>query len=83
MDSSGPIGPIITDFNFTPSDRELACQEIRATSAPGPDGIPASLLKECSKELKTPIWVLWQESMNQGVIPPDWLLVLISPVHKG
>ena len=73
----------MANFDFTPDHIEHACAELNATSAPGPDGIPALLLKECRKELKKPLWHLWNESMQQGVIPPDLLLVLICPVHKG
>ena len=27
--------------------------------------------------------MLWRASVDQGVIPPDLLLVLVSPIHKG
>ena len=50
---------------------------------PGPDGIPASLPKECRREPKGPLYFIWKVSMDQGVIPPDLLLVLICPVHMG
>ena len=83
VDTSRPTGYILTDFDFTPDDVEYACKELSATSSPGPDGVPASLLKECSKELKKPLWALWRASMDKGEIPPDLLLVLICPVHKG
>ena len=26
---------------------------------------------------------MWRASLTQGIIPPDLLLVLISPIHKG
>ena len=61
----------------------MACNELKANSSPGPDGVPAVLLKTASKELSQPLFLLWRASMDQGVIPPDLLLVLISPVHKG
>ena len=83
VDRSKPTGPILTDFDFSPDHMQYACADLSTESAPGPDGIPASLLKECSKELKIPLWILWKESLKQGVIPPDLLLVLICPVHKG
>ena len=83
VDSSQPTGPILTDFEFSKSDIEYACDELSATSSPGPDGVPASLLKYCRKELSTPLYILWRSSLTQGTIPPDLLLVLISPLHKG
>ena len=83
VDSSRPTGPILTDLEFTESDIEYACMELSASSASGPDGIPAELLKTCRKELKKPLYIMWRASMSQGIIPPDLLLVLISPIHKG
>ena len=79
LDTSQPTGCILTELNFTPDHVEYAY----ANSTPGPDGVPASLLKECRKELQKPLWILWKESLRQGIIPPDLLLVLICPVHKG
>ena len=83
VDNSRPTGPILTDIEFTESDIEYACSELTLSSAPGPDGVPAALLKNCRKELKYPLYTLWRASLQQGTIPPDLLLVLISPVHKG
>ena len=83
IDNSSPTGPIFTDLDFTEEDIEFACSELCSTSAAGSDGIPASLLKICRKELKKPLSLLWRASLSQGVIPPDLLLVLICPVHKG
>ena len=57
--------------------------ELSNCSAPGPDSIPAVLLKTCRKELKKTLRLLWRASLNQGTIPSDLLLVLISPIHKG
>ena len=83
VDNSSPTGPILTDIDFDKSDVELACSELSTTSSPGPDGVPAALLKVCRKELSLPLYILWRASLTQGTIPSDLLLVLISPVHKG
>ena len=83
VDRSASTGHILTHFDFTPDPIEFSCAELSTTSAPGPDGIPASLLKECRQPLKQPLWYLWNESLEQGVIPPDLLVVLICPVYKG
>ena len=49
VDSSRSNGAILTDLEFTESDIEYACMELSASSASGPDGIPAELLKICRK----------------------------------
>ena len=75
--------PLLNDIKFTEVDIEMACKELKSSSSPGPDGVPAVLLKTACHELRRPLFLLWRASLNQGVIPPDLLLVLISPVHKG
>ena len=57
--------------------------ELSSASAAGADGVPASLLKTCRKELKQPLYILWRASLDHGMIPADLLLVLVCPVHKG
>ena len=81
--ATGGDGPDLSDVKFSESDIELACLELNPSSAPGADGVPASLLKTCRKELSKPLLILWRASLDQGLIPPDLLLVLVSPVHKG
>jgi hypothetical protein len=75
--------PLLKDIQFSKQDIEWACNELKSSSSPGPDGVPSLLLKTASKELCHPLFLLWRASMDQGIIPPDLLLVLISPVHKG
>ena len=41
---------------------EEAISEIKLDSAPGPDGIPAILLKKCAVSLSDPIYLLWSET---------------------
>ena len=76
-------GPTLTDIEFTEKDIESACAELKTSSAGGADGIPASLLKNCRRELSRPLFILCRASLDQGLIPADLLLFLISHVHKG
>ena len=76
-------GPRLSDIDFSETDIEIACSELTSSSAAGADGFPASFLKTCRKELSKPLFLLWRASLNHGLIPPDLLLVLVSPVHKG
>jgi hypothetical protein len=73
----------LNDLKFGPADIEKACSQLNSSSAAGPDGIPAILLKTCRKQLSQPIFHLWRSSLDSGCIPPELLLVLISPIHKG
>ena len=73
----------LADISFTEEDILHACAELKSGSAAGADGIPATLLKLCRKELAKPLYLLWRSSLDQGCVPADLLLVLICPVHKG
>ena len=83
MDRSAPTGPILTEIEFSETDINIACSELSASSAAGPDGVPSNLLKICRNELSLPLYTLWRKSLDQGKIPPDLLLVLVCPLHKG
>ena len=74
---------ILSDVKFSPKDIQEACAELKGTAAPGPDGVPAMLLKSCRKELSKPLHLLWRSSLDNGSIPVELLLVLICPIHKG
>ena len=76
-------GSLLTDIEFNEMDIETACSELSSSSAAGADVVPAALLKTCRKELSKPLYVLWRATLDHGFIPPDLLLVLVSPVHKG
>ena len=75
--------PTLHDIKFKEADIEMACKELKASSSPGTDGFPVLLLKTASRELRRPLFLLWRASLDQGVIPADLLLVMISPVHMG
>ena len=75
--------PQLKDIMFTRRHMEEACKELKPASSPGPDGFPSVLLKVAKKELSKPLSLLLRASLDQGKIPPDLLLVQVSPIHKG
>ena len=46
--------------------------QYKANKAPGPDGIPGRLLKECAIELGPVFQPLFKQSVDIGVIPTIW-----------
>ena len=57
--------------------------ELKSSSSPGSDGVPSDLLRNLCNELSEPLYLIWRGSLDLGYIPPDLLLVQISPIHKG
>ena len=51
--------------------------------AAGSDGISASFLKEVANEIVDPLTVLYNKSIQSGVVPLDWKKSHVTPVHKG
>ena len=74
---------LLLDNSFSLEDIENACSKLKGTAAAGPDVVPAILLKTCRKQLSKPLYYLWRSSLDSGYIPPELLLVLICPIHKG
>ncbi|XP_068227731.1 uncharacterized protein [Palaemon carinicauda] len=54
---------------FSEGDVISAIDDMKADSAPGPDGIPSVLLKSCKHALARPIFILWSQSYESGVVP--------------
>ena len=74
---------LLSNIEADDKDFEDAIDELSATSAAGPDGIPAILLKYCKKCLSKPIAMIWRASMQQGNIPHVCKTANIIPIHKG
>uniref|UniRef100_A0A8C5LN87 Reverse transcriptase domain-containing protein n=1 Tax=Leptobrachium leishanense TaxID=445787 RepID=A0A8C5LN87_9ANUR len=48
----------------------------------GPDGIHPKLLKELSDVIAKPLTDLFNQSLLMGVVPEDWKLANVVPIHK-
>ena len=79
----GHTNQTFNDVEVTVDDIEEAIGKLSKDSAPGPDGIPSVLLKECMHSLKEPLCLLWRQSMLTGHIPDRLKLGQITPIHKG
>ena len=50
--------------------------------ANGPDSVPAKFLKTCAHEVVDIYVTLFQASLDQGIVPPDWKEGNIVPLYK-
>lgn len=66
------------------SPRELSriVRKLKATAAPGPDGIPAFLIKDCFSKLKLPLLFVFNLALREGVYPTQWKVSRVTPVPK-
>ena len=65
------------------ADLSEAIDSIPAGASPGPDGIPAILLKKAKKPLSRMLCKLMKKTLETGEIPPRLKRSLIIPIHKG
>ena len=49
---------------------------------PGPDGLSARVLKECSSEIAPVLTYIFNESLTQGAVPDDWRQANVAPVFQ-
>ena len=69
-------------MQFSANDISEAIKEHDPYSST-PDGdIPARILTKCRETLSEPIFLLWQDSFETGVIPPSMKTQFITPVYK-
>ena len=74
--------PLI-DFSFTTADIQKAIEEIDENSSYGDKYIRAKVLRQCRANLSYPIYIIWEESLNQGkILSPQLKDQIISPIHK-
>ena len=69
-------------LTFSKEDIVAAISEIKSNAAPGPDEIPAMLLKNCAQSIAIPIGLIWQASMSSGVVPAYYKSSIVCPLHK-
>ena len=81
LDNSNKVPTIPAIEVTSPGIRKLL-EKIDPHKAIGPDNIPNHFLKLCSAPMADVLATLYQASLNQGVVPPDWKSANIVPLYK-
>ena len=55
---------------------------LKVHKAPGPDGLSARVLEECSSEIAPILAFIYNELLAQGTVPDDWRQANVAPVYK-
>lgn len=72
-------------FNLLQLSEEEVYQvlsKLDSHKAPGVDGLPTFILKECSTELSPSLCCLFNLSLSSGRLPQEWKNSLVVPVYK-
>ena len=55
---------------------------LQSNKASGPDNIPVYFLKRTAPSIAPILFLIFQSSLNQGILPSDWKTANIIPIHK-
>lgn len=71
-------------INFSISEDSIINKILKLEDniSPGPDGLPAFMLKKCSSYLSYPLYLLFNESLKCSKFPTLWKYAYLRPVHK-
>ena len=75
--------PNLTDIEISEESLREAIKAIKASSAPGPDGVTAFFLKTYIDQLIYPIMKIWRTSLDTGKLPEGVAQAIITPIYKG
>ena len=74
--------PNICKININRSGLLKLLLNINIHKSDGPDNVPGRLLKLCANELVDVYQILFQVSLDLGVVPPDWKEANVVPLFK-
>ena len=74
--------PDIDDITISSSGILKLLNDLNVNKATGPDRIVARVLKETSSAIAPILRIIFQCSLDTGIIPEDWKAANIVPIHK-
>ena len=70
------------DITVDPKGVAKLLDGLNIHKAPGPDGLNARVLKECSNEISPILALIFNESLARGDVPGEWRQTNVSLVVK-
>ena len=77
-----PFHTPLSTITFSPYKVQKKLEALKPNSAPGPDKITPRFLKANAKSMSVPLAWLFNKSLAEGAIPPDWKLANVTPIFK-
>ena len=83
MESSRDPISSIPNVTITVCGIQHLLSTLNTNKACGPDHISPYILKHCTEELNvTSFTIFFSQSLDFGVLPTDWLVADVYPIHK-
>ena len=70
------------DINVTPDQVFEILSGLDGNSSMGSDGVHPRLLKRLAGDLSLPLSLIFNRSLQEGVLPKEWLNSLVVPIYK-
>ena len=74
--------PVMEDIIITSKGVEKLLTKLDPSKASGPDELKPCILKEQAKEISPILSLIYQKSLDTGVVPSDWRTAHVSPIYK-
>ena len=74
---------MLCDVNISALKVAKMLSSLDPNKSTGPDGIEPRILKQCADSLCVPLSILFNKSLNQGILPKDWKLGHVTPIFKN
>ena len=75
--------PPLSDLQLHSAMFQNAMVDIKISSAPGPDGVPAYLYHTFAEDLAKPVMNIWRQSLDSGIMPGGTSQAIIVPILKS
>ena len=72
----------VNDILVTEEKVKKKLMNLKTDKSQGPDGINPRLLKECNSSLSKPLSIIYQKSVDTGILPTDFKTANITPIFK-
>ena len=70
------------NFEISHTEVRSLLKNLNPNKAQGPDGIHGLILKNCAVSIAYPLSLIFNNSYKTGIIPKEWKLAHVVPIHK-
>ena len=81
-DDAPYLGEFLNSFVINRDAVYKKLMDLKPGKSPGLDGWHPVFLKSLATDLALPLSILFQKSLNEGVLPSDWLKACVTAIHK-
>ena len=76
------LGNYLRTFVISQERVEAKLAKLNPSKTPGPDKWHPLLLRSIADLISLPLSILFQKSLNEGILPGEWLKACITAIHK-